>query len=180
MARKKSKPDWDEARRHCRLDDDDVRMAKELGMSPSGLIKNISSKSQQWKRPVREWIRELYSKRFPAKSTSPTIHLPMAPDELLDEPNEFDELDELEEQAFGFATRRGLTQKKIDEQNDYLLRRQREFLLAAEYVTRKFATFPVVKRVVLIGSVASPQEGDSAISGVSPGWHCRLARVQRR
>lgn len=39
-------------------------MAKELGMVPRGLIKNIPAKSQLWKAPVKEWVRECYAKRF--------------------------------------------------------------------------------------------------------------------
>jgi hypothetical protein len=39
-------------------------MAKELGMTPKSLLKNIPNKSQQWKAPVRDWVRDLYDKRF--------------------------------------------------------------------------------------------------------------------
>ena len=52
-------------------------MAKELGMKPRSLIKNIPAKSQPWKAPVNEWVRDLHAKRFgearrpePAKSPS--------------------------------------------------------------------------------------------------------------
>jgi len=38
-------------------------MAKEMGLNPRSLIKNIPSKSEQWKSPVNEWIREMYQKR---------------------------------------------------------------------------------------------------------------------
>jgi hypothetical protein len=41
---------------------EDIRMAKELGISPRSLMKNNPSKSQQWKLPVKLWIRELYDK----------------------------------------------------------------------------------------------------------------------
>lgn len=66
MGRKSGKPsnEWLEAKRRCGLSDEDVQMAKELGMKPRSLIKNIPSRSQRWKAPVREWIRELYAKRF--------------------------------------------------------------------------------------------------------------------
>jgi len=67
MAKKKvkSKTDelWAEAKRRCRLSVEDVRMAKEMGLAPRSLIKNIPSKSQPWKVPVRDWIREMYEKR---------------------------------------------------------------------------------------------------------------------
>jgi hypothetical protein len=61
--KKKRDEDWAEAKRRCRLNQDDIRMAKELGMNPRSLIKNIPSKSQQWKAPVKYWIRDLYEKQ---------------------------------------------------------------------------------------------------------------------
>jgi len=38
-------------------------MAKELGLNPKSLIKNIPNKNQSWKKPVYLWIREMYWKR---------------------------------------------------------------------------------------------------------------------
>jgi len=38
-------------------------MARELGLNPRSLIKNIPSPTQQWKLPVKQWIHELYEKR---------------------------------------------------------------------------------------------------------------------
>ena len=69
MARKKTKPKnkkdalWAEAKCKCRLNSEDIRMAKEMGLNPRSLIKNIPSKSEQWKSPVKEWIREMYQTR---------------------------------------------------------------------------------------------------------------------
>ena len=69
MAKKKTKPKnkkdalWAEAKRKCRLNMEDIRMAKAMGLNPRSLIKNIPSKSEQWKLPVKEWIREMYQKR---------------------------------------------------------------------------------------------------------------------
>ncbi len=69
MANKITKPKnnkdalWAEAKRKCRLNMEDIRMAKEMGLNPRSLIKNIPSKSEQWKSPVKEWIREMYQKR---------------------------------------------------------------------------------------------------------------------
>lgn len=54
---------WAEAKRRCRLNVETLRMAKELGLNPRNLIKNIPSPSQPWKAPVHEWIRDLYAKR---------------------------------------------------------------------------------------------------------------------
>jgi hypothetical protein len=72
MVRKKRKPGydahWAEAKRLCRLNAEDVRMAKELGLNPRKLIKNIPSPSQPWKLPVKFWIRELYARKHPGAS----------------------------------------------------------------------------------------------------------------
>lgn len=54
---------WAEAQRRCCLNADDIRMAKEMGLNPRSLIKNIPSKTEQWKLPVKHWIREMYQKR---------------------------------------------------------------------------------------------------------------------
>jgi hypothetical protein len=64
MAKKKNSDAWAEAKKRCRLNAADIQMAKELGMSPKSLIKNIPSKSQQWKAPVKVWIKELYEDKF--------------------------------------------------------------------------------------------------------------------
>lgn len=69
MAKKKKKAPnkkdklWIEAKRKCRLNQEDIRMAKEMGLNPRSLIKNIPSPSQPWKQPVKAWIREMYAKR---------------------------------------------------------------------------------------------------------------------
>lgn len=54
---------WAEAQRRCRLSDEAVRMAKELGIGPRSLIKNIPARTQQWKSPVEDWVRDLYEQR---------------------------------------------------------------------------------------------------------------------
>jgi hypothetical protein len=65
---------WANAQRRCRLSDEALRMAKELGLNPTSLIKNIPSPKQQWKVPVEEWVREMYRRRYgsaapPGKAT---------------------------------------------------------------------------------------------------------------
>jgi hypothetical protein len=37
-------------------------MAKELGLNPRNLIKNIPNRREPWKAPVQDWIRDLYRK----------------------------------------------------------------------------------------------------------------------
>jgi hypothetical protein len=53
---------WAEARRRCRLSSEAQAMARELGLNPRSLIKNIPSRSEPWKAPVEEWIRDLYAR----------------------------------------------------------------------------------------------------------------------
>jgi hypothetical protein len=62
---KKSDPQqlWVEAQRRCRLSDEAVRMARELGIGPRSLIKNIPAPTQPWKAPVEDWVRDLYERR---------------------------------------------------------------------------------------------------------------------
>src|SRR5438477_12877440 len=61
---------WKEAKRRCRLNEEDIRMAKELGFQPRSLIKSIPNRSQKWKAPVNEWIRSLYEEEFGALKTA--------------------------------------------------------------------------------------------------------------
>ena len=62
-----AKEDWAEAKKRCRLNAEDIRMAKELGMTPRILIRNIPDKNSQWKAPVKYWVRGLYEDKM-AKS----------------------------------------------------------------------------------------------------------------
>jgi len=63
VANNKKDAEWAEAKKKCRLNEETIRMAKDMGLNPRSLIKNIPSKTQQWKAPVHEWIRELYEER---------------------------------------------------------------------------------------------------------------------
>ena len=49
---------WQDAQKKCRLNPEDVTLAKRLGLNPRSLIKNIPSPKEQWKALVREWLRE--------------------------------------------------------------------------------------------------------------------------
>ena len=55
---------WQEAKKKCRLNNEDIKIAKELGLNPKSLIKNIPNKSEQWKAPVSVWISEIQEKRI--------------------------------------------------------------------------------------------------------------------
>jgi hypothetical protein len=61
---------WAEAQCRCRLSDEAVRMARELGIGSRSLIKNIPAPTQQWKAPVEDWVRDLYEKRQRKKRSS--------------------------------------------------------------------------------------------------------------
>ena len=63
VSNNKKQTEWAEAKKKCRLNEETVRMAKEMGLNPRSLIKNIPSKTQKWKAPVHVWIREMYQKR---------------------------------------------------------------------------------------------------------------------
>lgn len=54
---------WQEAKRKCRLNVEDLALAKRLGLNPCSLIKNIPSKSQPWKASVNVWLHEIDAKR---------------------------------------------------------------------------------------------------------------------
>lgn len=54
---------WAEAKKKCRLNENDIRMAKEMGLNPKSLIKNIPNPKEQWKLPVKDWIHEMYEDR---------------------------------------------------------------------------------------------------------------------
>ncbi|HEY5584620.1 MAG TPA: hypothetical protein VIK78_09025 [Ruminiclostridium sp.] len=54
---------WQEAKKKCRLNNEDIKIAKELGLNPKSLIKNIPNKSEQWKAPVSVWIKEIQEDR---------------------------------------------------------------------------------------------------------------------
>ncbi|MGM0901739.1 MAG: hypothetical protein ACQEXB_11680 [Bacillota bacterium] len=64
MGNKKNQEAWKEAKKRCQLNGADIQMAKELGMTPKSLIKNIPTPDQKWKAPVKWWVRELYEDKF--------------------------------------------------------------------------------------------------------------------
>ena len=65
---------------------EDIRKAKQLGLSPKALMKNIPAPSQKWKLPVKLWIAKLYEQRFgrerlpqPHSAASPQASGSLAP-----------------------------------------------------------------------------------------------------
>lgn len=63
MNKKNRDVEWAEAKKKCRLNNETLQMAKEMGLNPRSLIKNIPNKSEQWKSPVSDWIQDMYEKR---------------------------------------------------------------------------------------------------------------------
>ena len=57
-----SEQQWNEAKTKCRLNDEDIAIAKRLGINPKSLIKNIPNKSETWKAPVKDWLHKLDAK----------------------------------------------------------------------------------------------------------------------
>ena len=55
---------WQEAKKKCRLSNDDIARAKRLGLNPRSLIKNTPNKSEPWKAPVKDWLIEMEEKRL--------------------------------------------------------------------------------------------------------------------
>lgn len=58
-----SEQQWQEAKKRCRLNDEDIARAKRLELNPRSLIKNIPNKSEPWKAPVNVWLQEIEDKR---------------------------------------------------------------------------------------------------------------------
>ena len=147
--------DWAAAKRHCRLSVEEVRMARELGLNPRKLSKQVPSPAQPWKLPVGQWVRELYGKSHGAPASEPSCP-PRRPPEHAREPDfVFDD---------GFETFENdtlwldpdPTQNEIDDEDRFRLRHREAFRRAADYVAAAFARLTFVQRVVLFGSVAQP------------------------
>ena len=225
--KRKRTEDWAEAKKRCRINAETVRMAKELGLTPRALIKNIPNKDQLWKAPVHVWIHDMYADKFGFEALEKLNKLTRdkrrrSEAERLkksgkssSEPGEFDGLsssqatygwpavedyssglNELEcyamnenngkfeelmlpggqipseeffgdvlakedceeaidyDQEFGDVFGRKPDSKDIESQNRYLLKRQKEFRLAACYVAREIAELETVRKISLFGSVA--------------------------
>jgi hypothetical protein len=58
---------WVEVRRRYHLSDAQVQMARELGLNPHKFGKLANEKQEPWKKPLPEFIEEIYFKRFGKK-----------------------------------------------------------------------------------------------------------------
>ncbi|WP_367363030.1 hypothetical protein [Mesotoga sp.] len=71
-------------------------MAKELGINPRTMIKNIPSKAEKWKAPVDVWIREMYDKvkeKSAKKAKAKAKRLRKESEKLADSSSRLDERD---------------------------------------------------------------------------------------
>ena len=68
MTKKKTIPSklqiWLDARKKYRLTDTQIQMARELGLNPKKFGGYANHRQEKWKRPLGEYIEELYFKRF--------------------------------------------------------------------------------------------------------------------
>lgn len=55
---------WIDARKRYHLSDAQVQMARELGLNPKKFGKLANEKQEPWKKPLPEFIEEIYFKRF--------------------------------------------------------------------------------------------------------------------
>ncbi len=63
------KVSWEEVKRRCRLDAETISKARRLGMNPRTIRANFSSTRQEiWKSSTKEWINDLYEKKYGKKS----------------------------------------------------------------------------------------------------------------
>jgi len=154
---------WVEAKRKCRLNGNDIRIAKELGLNPRSLIKNIPSKSEPWKLPVKAWILEMYEKRQEKtarnkarKERMTAAHSPIVVEQPVED--SATDLDVEESMSEGQDDLAG--SREIQEANQAMVRRQEQFRIAAEYVADRLSNIPEVQKVVLFGSVAKPLENE--------------------
>jgi hypothetical protein len=174
---------WQEAKRRCRLNEEDVRMAKELGFQPKSLIKNIPDPSQKWKAPVNEWIRSLYEEKFGSSKLRAVSAAPSslpAPSKVIEFRNsdypwpDRPEIPELapfvdpydpgpeDEDDYGDGMGWGESpfedDPDEDEENTLMLRRQCLFRWAAQSIAEAVSGLPEVQKVAAFGAVARPLE----------------------
>lgn len=64
---------WIDAQKRYHLSDAQIQMARELGLNPRKFGKYANEKQEPWKKPLPEFIEELYLKRF--KKRQPDIVL---------------------------------------------------------------------------------------------------------
>jgi hypothetical protein len=168
--------EWAEAARRCRLSPAAVAMAKELGLSPRSLTKNIPTPSQRWKAPVEDWVRGLHEKRFGRRPPpTPAETAPQSDDCAPEPPDDADNEFEVAQDAVLKRLKEGgeapevlfeemeelersvpVSGGEIADQNRLMLLRRDCFRRFAGLFAPLAARLDFVERVVLFGSVAAP------------------------
>ncbi len=64
MGHRPQRHSWADAKKLCRLNQNDIMMAKSLGFRPDVLVRARPDPRQKWKLAVKDWIRELHFERF--------------------------------------------------------------------------------------------------------------------
>jgi predicted nucleotidyltransferase len=151
-------------------------MAKAVGLSPKGLIKNIPNARQRWKAPVKQWVRELYEIRFPhghkkagqggeATLSAESSDAGQVPEDftaveefaISEQQDEFvDESSPFNEDADPFEGNSRGSDREIEEQNRMIEKKRASLRRAGEVVAEEFGKLNFVHKVVLFGSVAKP------------------------
>lgn len=57
-------PIWIDARKHFKLSDCQIQMARELGLNPKKFGSLANHKQEPWKAPLGQFIEDIYFKRF--------------------------------------------------------------------------------------------------------------------
>jgi hypothetical protein len=66
---------WIDARRKYHLTDAQIQMARELGLNPKKFGKIANEKQEPWKKPLPEFIEEIYFKRYKKKEPDVVISI---------------------------------------------------------------------------------------------------------
>ncbi len=180
MGKKPKRHDWPEAKKLCRLNQLDIEMAKRLGFGPKSLIHAKPDPKQQWKLPVKDWVHELYAKKFGKVLTAeppppvevlprPVDILPPNPDWPWPDDPDIPPRPDIRFDACG---------NRLDTwSNDYTgqvdwymseeesraleihdrLSGQRRYRLLAQSIAISFSALPEVEKVAAFGSTAQPK-----------------------
>ncbi len=191
--------EWSEAQRRCRLSAA-LTMAKELGLAPHSLVKNIPNRSQPWKAPVEAWVRDLHEEKFGrrrAAAPAPSLPPPASPAAAFTPlppeppPHVVNEIEAAREALFarladGELNKEALTAAmdrlehdtpvspgEIANDDTRMLRRRDGFLRFADLFAATASQLDFVQRIVLFGSVAAPLKKE-----ISRHSRLRRARVE--
>ncbi len=64
MAKKKNDKFWQIAKEKFKLNDRQIKMARELGMNPKKFGSKTANKFESWKMPLGQFIEKCYFKQF--------------------------------------------------------------------------------------------------------------------